>query len=557
MNAPQQTADLWRILSLPRRTWGEGEALALAEAMTGILRTPAGTMKLRPLQAIALYEAGRTGGAFVPITVSAGKTLISLLAPTVLNSQRPLLIVPAKLVEKTKREWRTLSYHWQIRSHLRIVSYEIIPRVQSAKLLEDYRPDLIVCDESHKLKSPKTGTVRRIRHYLEHVNPTAKLIAMTGTTTKRSILDYAHILKWALKGKAPVPLHFSDLESWSLALDERKGPQADDPEAGALVRLATLEELSQGIQGIRQAYRRRLTETEGVITSKEASVPIPIVVDQITPEVPASVADALRQVRSSMTTPDGQEFADAISMWRHCRELALGFCYVWDPPPPQPWREARKVWAAWSRWIIDSARRVRVDTELQAVQAVDNGHFPEAVAALEMWRAIRPTFTPRTVPIWIDDFVIQAILEEVEQNPTLIWTEHEAFAVRLSQASGWPFYSSKGLDRKGRNILDHHPRQGPAICSIRSIGEGFNLQTFHRNLFTSIPTNGPQWEQTLGRTHRTGQESDQIDVTCVITCSEHERALIQSIRDARYIQSTTGQEQKILIADFSFPVDTD
>ena len=111
---PQDTGELRRILALPRRQHTDADRARFVEALSATLRKPGGTMTLWPVQATALFEIASCDGAYLPIRVSGGKTLISLLAPTVLGAARPLLIVPAKLVEKTRRDWRRLAAHWKI-----------------------------------------------------------------------------------------------------------------------------------------------------------------------------------------------------------------------------------------------------------------------------------------------------------------------------------------------------------------------------------------------------------------------------------------------------------
>ncbi len=76
-----KSAELERILSLPRRLW-ESNAELLAEKVTMYLRAPGGVQKLRPVQAATLKDAHDQGGAFCPQRVSAGKTLSSLLGFT-------------------------------------------------------------------------------------------------------------------------------------------------------------------------------------------------------------------------------------------------------------------------------------------------------------------------------------------------------------------------------------------------------------------------------------------------------------------------------------------
>ena len=136
----EHTSELSRILALPRRQMPDGEALA--ERLTRALKKEGGTMSLRPVQAIALYEAARVGGLFAPIPVGGGKTLLSLLLPTVLEAKRPLLLLPAALCGKTHAERQKLSTHWQIRDGVRIFSYERLSLMNSAKELHISRPDL-------------------------------------------------------------------------------------------------------------------------------------------------------------------------------------------------------------------------------------------------------------------------------------------------------------------------------------------------------------------------------------------------------------------------------
>src|SRR5678816_4636049 len=101
-------------------------------------------MTLRPIQALALVEAAETGGLFAPIRVGGGKTLLSLLLPVVLGAERPLLLLPAKLIEKTRRAMHALQQHWRIARHTRLVSYELLGRAQAAELLDRFEPDLII-----------------------------------------------------------------------------------------------------------------------------------------------------------------------------------------------------------------------------------------------------------------------------------------------------------------------------------------------------------------------------------------------------------------------------
>ena len=218
---------------MPCRVPGDNEDLA--RDMTALLKTPCGTMGLRPVQALALHDIGVAGGLFGPIRVGGGKTLISLLAPYILESRSPLLLLPAALIDKTQRDLRELSKHWRIPRNIRMLSYEMLGRVQSAGTFAHYPPDLIVADEAHRLKNKKAGVTRRVVRFMKE-HPKTHFVAISGTIMSRSIRDFAHIIRWCLPKGAPVPITEGEVEEWGDALDERVNPlKRSDP--GALLTL--------------------------------------------------------------------------------------------------------------------------------------------------------------------------------------------------------------------------------------------------------------------------------------------------------------------------------
>jgi hypothetical protein len=78
-------------------------------------------------------------------------------------------------------------------------------------------------------------------------------------------------------------------------------------------------------------------------------------------------------------------------------------------------------------------------------------------------------------------------------------------------------------------------------------GVGKNLQThFSRNVITQFPPNGLIVEQMLGRTHRPGQEADEVIVDWFGGTPETEAAIYKAIEDARYQEETITGRQKLL-----------
>lgn len=560
--AVQATSDLRRVLAIPRRTWTEADARALAEQMTPLLRTPTGTMALRPIQAQALYEAATTGGMLGALRAGCGKTLISLLAPYVLESRRPLLLVPAKLVAKTQREQIELAKHWRIPNFIRIVSYEILGRVQSAELLDRYQPDLVIPDECHRLKNPRAAVTRRVMRYLA-ASPTTRVLVMSGTVTSRSIEDYAHLLRRALgPNAAPVPHSASETAEWADALDDK--PNADTRvNTGALVLLCDAQEAelhkTEPLVACRRAFRRRLVDTAGVIATTEGLVGCSLSISPLIPSMGRATDDAFLELRRAWQLPDGQPLATGVDMYRHARELALGFFYLWSPPAPKDWLKARQRWYAACRYILGSNRR-NLDSPLEVANAVDAGLYPHAVTlgsgesvkpldALNAWRAIRDVFRPNTVPVWVDHGALAACEAWAKGGPGVIWTSHTAFAEELSRRTGFAYHGAQGLDARGRQIESASPRE-VVIASIESNSEGRNIQKlWSRNLITSMPKLGKTVEQLLARTHREGQPADEVSCDVFMSCREHAEAFEAARENARFVEATQGQAQRILYAD--------
>lgn len=543
----KESQELRRIVALPRRQWsGEGADplyASLSSDLTEYLRSPYGEMTLRPIQAAVLYEAHDFGGAFSTARVGAGKTIISLLAPTVLESVRPLLLVPAKLREKTKREIETLSGHWRI-GRIRIESYEMLGRVSGADMLEGYQPDLIVSDEAHKLKNTKAAVTRRVRRYMNE-HPDTKFIALSGTITKRSLHDYAHILKWCLKNHPPIPRTFPELVEWADAIDQNTDAfRRVSP--GALVVLMDESEkqklggtTEEATSALRSAFRRRLIETPGVVATTERQIDCSLVIAAVEPAYNDATEDAFGMLRELWETPDGHPIADAFELWRHARELACGFFYRWDPYPPDSWLVPRRIWCKFVREILKTSREL--DSELQVAQR--HSDAPEYLA----WKRVRDTFKPHTVPVWIDDGPLNYAAEWAASNVGIVWIEHRAFGEKLSKRTGVPYFGAGG--KCGRIAIDAADVTKPVLASVASNSEGRNLQGWSKNLVVSAPPPGILWEQMLGRTHRDGQIADEVTVDVMMGCIEQWLGFQKALEDARYLQESLGQEQKLLYAD--------
>lgn len=560
-----KSQQLQRIEGLPRRDPRLSDT-EWAERVSGYLKKPEGTMTLRPFQAAALRDIHDFGGAFIQGRVGIGKTLISLLAPVLLGAKRPLLLIPAKLRDKTKREFAALSQHWMTLP-LRIESYAKISRLNGDELLQQIAPDLIIADECHKLKSLKSAVTRRVSRWVQN-NPETRFVAMSGTVASRSLKDFAHVLSWCVPRGCPLPTRWGDLQEWALAVDEKLPPQALRLASGALEILMNTEELNapDPVSGARRAVRRRIADTPGVIMSTDRYLGASLTVEPLVPPDKLYVdgIDPLfARLHEEWETPDGRPLADPMQVWRVGTELAWGFFYKWVPDPPREWLIARKGWAAAVRYLLKSNRR-GLDSELPIRNAVARGDFDgrfvmrdgmrlfeEPVEELLAgWEAIKDSYEYESVPMWVN---MAPVCWLAEQDTDVWWVRHLAVGEQLAKALDVPFFTQGGLDqRTGLHIYDH---DGPCVASWRACGEGLNLQKWSRQIIVTPPTSGKDWEQLLGRMHRDGQEADEVSTRVCFGSQEHWGAWVQAQNDARFLQDTTGQEQKLLFADVTVPED--
>lgn len=573
--------ELDRIAALPRRQLDLRAYEALARAITDRWRYDdgftRGSMTLYPIQAAALAELYECGGVVCPVGVGVGKTLISLLAPSITGCVRPMLLIPAKLKQKTRLDIQRYGKHFRL-GPVYVETYERLGRVQGAEILDAFQPDILILDEAQRVKNRGAAVTRRVRRYIQ-THPNCRVVILSGTITSRSLRDYAHLLEWAFRSRSPAPQVYDVVEEWCGAVDEKIsswGGGTGRLSAGALERLYNDEEqrrsFTDPIGAVRSALRRRVVETPGVVSSTDPGLDVSLYVDIEDKPPGKATIDAIATMRRTWTTPCGYELTTPLEVWRHELEMQLGFYYLWDPAAPKEWLAARSRWAAVVRTALAGGHRL--DSELQVSQAISRETNPirvvaynwtgaiDGLEALREWQAIRPTFTPNPVATWIDDTYLRAAAKWAAQGPGVIWTLHVPFAERLAELTGLVWYGPQGKGKQRTSPTDHTMRATgtvidqetgarPIIASVQSNGEGRNLQAFHRNLVVCPPPTGLIWEQLIGRTHRTGQTADEVTFDVWVGTGAAYAGMAQVLRDARYIADSTGNPQRLNFADLT------
>lgn len=536
--------DLLRVAALPVRALDYG---AQADALTEYLRRPEGSMRLRPTQAQALLEAAQQGGALLWLGVGEGKTLISALLPEVLPCQRPLLLVPAALRHKTEQELRAYSEHWRLSDKVRILSYEQLSQPHSSKILDALAPDLVIADEVHHLRATDSARTRRFLRYMRaHPCP---FVGLSGTLCAGHLSDFSHLAALALGERSPCPLDTTEAQIWGDFLDARVPPHKKAHE-GALRRLRGPDESPP------DAYRRRLTQTPGVVFSQAQSCPASLRILPAPYTAPPEISEALHAMQQTWQTPGGDVIASPLEMARHARELSQGFTYRWEWPPEGPvwpWLDARAAWRRSVQRICQNSQRSLspIDSEGQLKRALDAhegryGADAEAQQALARWRACEGLYTPVTRTEWLSQALIEWACDFAHrEGPMIIWASHEATLSAL-RARGVPSY---GAGDEGILHEASRAKTRTIAASVQAHGVGKNLQSWCKALVLSPSSDATRLEQLIGRHHRQGQLADEVTVW---VC-QHAPVLVQAMRDAiagaKNLHAQTGQQLRLLSAD--------
>lgn len=495
-------------------------------------------MTLWPLQAVALAEAHDLRGLLAILPVGEGKTLITYLLPIMLNLFRPLLLVPGALEDKTHRDFAKLRKHWNGPTNYKIVSYELVSR--RANLLYELEPDGLIADECDALKNPGAGVTKRVHWYMRDRARAKKSICfggLSGTVANRSYLDFWHIQQWALPpALQPLPFNYQTLVSWCAALDEKLKVRRP---YGELWRLAG--ERDTTVSKIRAGFGRRFRGIPGIVGSSDASKVGASLRIELIHKRSKAIDEAVAYMRRTWATPGGEEFSEAVDMWRHARELANGFYYIWDPPPPQWWLLPRREFHAFIRSMLKGSRTL-------ATMADVLKKYPTQTEVME-WRVVEKEYEPNKVAVWITDEIIEYAADWAYDNNGIVWVEHEAVGERMYERFGLPYFGEKGNNAAGVNIEQHEGK--PATLSSTAGKRGFNLQyDWSSCLVLNQKPVGRDYEQMLGRLHRKGTKADAVYAGIVMTVREQIEGFEQARADAAWIQQSTEQPQRLCFADY-------
>ncbi len=523
--------ELTRILALPRREEIDPELVPL---LTQLLVKEGSKEELWEHQALALKDLYDLPGVFADFPVGTGKTLVTLVAATLLESKRPVLMVSATLKKKTLVDYQELQKDWKVVLPT-LLTYSMLGHKMHEDDLEELNPDLLMLDEADKAANRGSSVVRRIARYLRG-HPDTKVATLSGTLIGTALLRYQHLMRWTLGPELmPLPSTVAETKVWGQAIDHDVELRLDP---GALSSFGS--DVHEGLSDF-------TGKTPGIVRVKGSRCAASIVIERWTPTYSDRTMDTLKEVAKTSVRPDGVELED-FELPRCLAQLALDFYYVWDPLPPKEWMTARRAWFSLAREYLGEFQD-GLDSESQVRDAVREERI-DGIGILARWEQVEPTFKPNKVAMWVDKkkSVLRQALEKAGKS-CLIWSRFTEVG-KAFEEMGIPHFGENGLDSSGMSILDSPG--GVVSCAIQSCSIGFNLQhKWSRNLVLTPMSSNDPWEQMIGRTHRPKQKADSVGVIVIDSIAQHRGALQRAIAEAKYIQKMSGAIKKLTLADFA------
>jgi hypothetical protein len=437
---------------------------------------------------------------------------------------------------------------------------------------------------------------------------TVEGVALSGTITRKKINDYAHLARFTLGERSPTPIKDAAITVLGSAIDaEVEGTglsELDYERARQLIEWANTMSFNpaakiaeRGLNAtfqeqVREAFQFRLRTAPGVIATSDASVECSLYISWSEPPRPRTaeaerMAGLMKKVVQEQVTPDGDTIDYGMHTFKWLYELSTGFynSLVW-PTPDQVQRVSehrgkpitdtealmlleqakaqhalKQVYHKELRKFLDYQHTPSCDSPmlvgLELTHQLD-GKPPKHKLPRELIEAYREQKEawfddlPERIgnPVRICDYKIRAAVEWAKAHLDtggIIWVHHPEIMKWLHEhlvAAQVPHTMAMA----GNNEAPY--AKGVVVASFAHC-TGKNLQHQCHNLFLEIRREASIMEQTLGRTHRAGQKADDVRADVFIS-SGFDLALFNAImRDSDYIQSTTGQAQRLCYATYS------
>lgn len=528
----QHTTDYDRIAALPRRDATQLDAECWADILTPELRAPGSTATIRPWQAYAyaeMLQAPPGRGVVLWMSVGAGKTWISYMAPRAFRATRPLLIIPAKLRAKTRADFAAYRGVWQpLPAPYPDVTTSWMSREENAHFLDEYRADLIVIDESDQIANHRSGVPRLIEMYWR-ANPACRVVTMTATPMRWSIMGCWHHLRWSLREGSPLPMHRHEAELWAASLDARTARPGGRPMPGPL---------GSTQDSARSWLRSRIVSTTGLVVVTGDTCEQPLSIGQRLSAEDSILDSHFQRLLRDQENPGGIQIDTPLSRWLLDGQLGCGLYSRYITPPSEEWRVANRARAKLVREVI---ARSEHDGSHIVTEAPVLRRYASHPVVVE-WLRVRDTFDGMTETLWLSRSTLDSAIEWIVESdePGIVWCGSVEFGLELARSSGLEYYGAGS----GQALLGAD-RARTMVLSYQAHMLGNNLQPWTRHLLVMPPQSAKYLEQIYGRSHRAGQTSP-VAVTVLLTSGGTIDLFETAITEATIVRDTVMMAQKVL-----------
>ena len=611
-------AEMNRIINVPVSEPMDAEKLELFNYYHILGEVYQKGWRLFPTQAQALKEFQETGGGFFPIGVGWGKTNITLMVANHAYQQgikKIMLLVPPEVLEQLVRAdipmarrhvplntpihivgGKCLKNRKKLtrsnKKGLYVVTYSYLSVKDTDDMLEAIKPELIICDEAHRLKNKSAARTKRLMKFISTYRP--KGVCLSGTITSKSVRDYYHLARWCLGANNPLPNTASLANEWAAVIDAG----ADGLKADSILPLVEWaltnfpkEKLTPDKAGFRKAYKSRLVSTPGVHSSGDLDIKTSLVIENVPVENPErrpgweELTELIRVVDKDNETPNGDEIDHAIHKWKWFNELTVGFYneLVWPTvekyarrksiPEPEAQdildrarqyfeasQELAKVLRRWmgerQRSGLDTPDLVKLDMFRHGAENVGSELFDAYRYCKALDFGGRPDRDSRAVRVC--DYKINQGLAWAEENQDhggILWVLHQEVGIWMMEvlraAEIDAVHCPAG--KTGNSAILNLKNTGKIlVASITAHCTGKNIQDrFSYQKFLEWPRNPIIAEQILGRLHRNGQPADEVAACLNNTIEFDSLSFAACLNDALYIHQTTGNRQKLIYATYN------
>ena len=233
---------------------------------------------------------------------------------------------------------------------LYIMPYSMLSVKDTSENLLNISPQLIIADEVHRLANPEAARTRRVMRLMEELQGKGQppeMVALSGTITNKSIMDYWHLIKYCLKANNPLPNAKNLAKEWALLIDADAGKDNDGSRetnnavSGPILPIVTWAEryfpdhkggYPKNVYGFRAAFKKRMDSAPGVVDASEdgdigTSLLIcnkPIEGFKQHKDWP-KLQELIDGIEMKWQTPNGDEIDHALHKWKWLNELSCGF----------------------------------------------------------------------------------------------------------------------------------------------------------------------------------------------------------------------------------------